>query len=178
MKADIKSLKSGSALPIVAAVCVLLALWFAGTGWQVWSANSLLKSVDEARGKLAGQVGPMISSLNSKAASLSGRADLATAMRAGNNDAARAIVMQAVPGTEAVDIAPPGFAQAYSDPAAFGYGKLGLIEKASAEGRPAIAVIKDGGGPRLGVAVSIVEGAQVLGVVYLREPLTELCKLA
>jgi phosphomannomutase/phosphoglucomutase len=175
---DVKSLKAGGALPIVAVVLALLALWFAFTGWQVWSANHLVKATEEARKTVAGKVTPLLGSLGSKAAALSGRADLATAMRAGNTDAAKAIVSQAVPGTEAVEVVPPGFAQAYADPNAFGYGKLALLERASQEGRPAIGVIKDGGGPRLGVAVSIVEGAQVLGVVYLREPLTELSKLA
>jgi len=175
---DIKGLKTGQLLPIIAGVCVLLALWFAFTGWQVWSANSVQKAVAEARKKVAGQVQPIISTLASKANSLSGRPDLAAALRSGNNDAARAIVMQAVPGTEEVDIAQVGFASAYADPEKFGYGKLGLLESAAAEGGTKIAVVKDGGGPRLGVAVPIVEGAQVLGVIYLREPLSEISKLA
>jgi phosphomannomutase/phosphoglucomutase len=175
---DVKSLKVGGALPIVAVVLALLALWFAWSGWQVWSANSLLKSTEEARKQVAGKVQPLLGALTSKAGALSGRADLATAMRAGNNDAAKAIVMQAVPGTESVDVASPGFAQAYADPEAYGYGKLALLERASQEGKPSIGVIKDGGGPRLGIAVPIVEGAQMLGVVYLREPLSALNKLA
>jgi len=175
---DVKSVKVQQVLPLVAGLFALLALWFVWSGWQVWSANSLLKSADEARKKVAGQVQPLISGYATKASALSSRADLATAMRAGNDDAAKAIVMQAVPGTEAVDVAPPGFAQAYADPAGYGFGKLALLERASQEGKPAIGVIRDGGGPRLGVAVPIVEGAQVLGVVYLREPLTDLNKLA
>jgi phosphomannomutase/phosphoglucomutase len=173
---DVKSLKPGTVLPLVAVLLVLLALWFAWDGWQVWSANRVQTAVGEARAKVAAQLQPLVSELAKRATSLSGRADLATALRAGNADAARAIVMQAVPGTEAVDVMEVGFSQAYADPEKFGYGKLALLEKASQQGGAAVAVIKDGGGPRLGVAVPIVEGAQVLGVVYLREPLAEIEK--
>jgi phosphomannomutase/phosphoglucomutase len=178
MKAvNVKAVKVNQLLPIVAALFVLLALWFAWSGWQVLSANNVMKSAEEARKKVAAQVQPVVSGLAAKASGLSARANLVAAIRAGNEDAAKAIVMQAVPGTEAVDVEPPGFARAYTNPEAYGFGKLALLERASQEGKPAIAVIKDGG-PRLGVAVPIVDAAQVLGVVYLREPLSELSKLA
>jgi len=174
---DVKSLKSGSVLPILAVLAVLLALWFGWVGYRVWSQNQLQSSAEVARKKVAGELQPLIAALSSKVNGLSGRADLATAIRSGNSDAARAIVMRAVPGSEAAEIASPGFAQAYADPATFGFGKLALLEKSSQLGAPAIAIVRDGGAPRLGAAVPIVEGAQVLGVVYVRQPLAPLLKI-
>ncbi len=171
---DMKSLNLRSALPIVAVLLLLIAAWNAWGGWQVWTANRLQQATMESSKQVAGALQPVLASIASRAGALSGRADLALAMRAGNSDAAKAIVMQAVPGTEAVEVHATGFNAAYADPAAFGYGKLGLLERASQEGKPVIAVIKDAGGPRLGVAVPVVEGAQVLGLVYLRRPLAEL----
>ena len=50
-----KSLDTRKLLPIVAGLFVLLALWFAWSGWQVWSANSLFKASEEARKTLAGK---------------------------------------------------------------------------------------------------------------------------
>src|SRR5437870_1353811 len=128
---NVKSVKVNQVLPMVAAVFALLALWFAFSGWQVWSANSLMKASEEARKKVAGEVQPLISGLAGKAGTLSSRSDIAAAILAGNDDAAKALVMQAVPGTEAVDFVPAGFAAAYSNPEAFGFGKLALLERAS-----------------------------------------------
>ena len=49
-----------------------------------------------------------------------------------------------------------------------------LLERASQDGKAALAVIKDGGGPRLGVAVPVVERREVLRLVYVRQPLAPL----
>lgn len=171
---DVKSLKSGGLMPIFAAVLVLLGLWLAWNGWQVWTAHRVEQAAQDARKKVAGELQPVFGALLSKAGALSGRADLATAMRAGNTDAAKAIVMQVVPGSEAAETYANGFAAGYADPSTFGYGKLGLLERAVADGKAVLAVVKDGGGSRLGVAVPVVEGAQLLGVVYLRQPMTAL----
>ncbi|MEO8161052.1 MAG: hypothetical protein ABI588_06505, partial [Arenimonas sp.] len=172
-----KGLKAGGGLRILAVLLVLFAAWHAFGGWQAWSANRLVASAEEAKHKVAADLQPMLGALLTRAGGLAGRADLATAVRAGNSDAAKAIVVQTVPGTEAAMVYAPGFAQAYQDPAAFGYGKLGLLERASQDGKAALAVVKDDGAPHLAIAVPVVEGAQVLGVVYLRQPLAEVLKL-
>ena len=175
---DIKALKSGGLFPILAALAVLVALWFAWGGWQVYSANRVQRAAEEGTKQVAAEVQKQVASLLSRASALTGRSDLATALRAGNGDAARAIVMQAMPGAEAAETYAPGFASAYADLAKFGYGKLGLLERASADGKAVLAVVKDAGGPRLAVAVPVVEGAQVLGVAYVREPIAAALKAA
>ena len=174
---DLKSLQSSKGLlPLVAVVLVLFAAWQVWGGWQVWSATRLQKSAEEGRHQVVVELEPMFSTLLRRAGGLAVRPDLATALRDGNSDAAKAIVMQAVPGTDAVEVHSPGFAQAYLDLNAFGYGKLGLLERASQDGKAVLGVIKDGGSPRLGVAVPIVDGAQVLGVLYLRQSLADVMK--
>jgi phosphomannomutase/phosphoglucomutase len=175
---DVKALKSKGLFPALAGLVVLIALWMAWGGWQVHAANRVKADADEAGKRVAQEAAKPMAELLAKVGALSGRADLATALRAGSNDAARAIVMQAVPGSEAAEVYPPGFSQAYTDLAAFGYGKLGLLERAAHDGKAALAVIKDGGGPRVGVAVPVVEGAQVLGMVYVRQPIAATLKAA
>jgi phosphomannomutase/phosphoglucomutase len=175
---DVKALKSKGLFPALAGLAVLIALWMAWSGWQVHSANKVKTAADDASKRVAEEVAKPIDGLVAKIGALGGRADLATAMRAGSNDAARAIVMQAVPGSEAAEVYPPGFSQAYTDLAGFGYGKLGLLERAAHDGKPVLAVVKDGGGPRIGIAAPVVEGAQVLGMVYVRQPLSAILKPA
>jgi phosphomannomutase/phosphoglucomutase len=174
---NVKALKQpGNLLPIFAIVAVLVALWMAWSGWQLFSMHRAETAADDSRHRVAGELGTELSRLLARAAGLGGRADLAAAMRAGNSDAAKAIVMQAVPGAEAAETFDSGFDQAYRDPDSFGYGKLGLLERASQDGKAALAVVKDGGGPRVAIAVPVVEGAQVLGVAYVRQPLAAALK--
>jgi phosphomannomutase/phosphoglucomutase len=175
---DVKALTSKGLFPALAGLALLVALWFAWSGWQVHSANSVKAAADAASKQVADAAAKPMAELLAKVRALGSRPDLAAAIEAGSNDAARAIVMGAVPGSEAADVYPPGFAQAYTDLAAFGYGKLGLLERAAAGGRPVLAVIKDGGGPRIGVATPVVDGARVVGMVYLRQPVAAVLKAA
>ena len=46
---DMKSLKTGSLLPIIAAVLLLGALWMAWSGWQVFAANRVQVAAEKAR---------------------------------------------------------------------------------------------------------------------------------
>src|SRR5687768_11807927 len=140
-KMDVKSLKPSALLPIVAIVLVLIAGWEAFTGWQVYSVNQVQKNAEAARHKVVMELQPQLGSLLTRAGGLTSRTDLATAIRSGNNDAAKAIVMQAMPGTESSEVHSPGFAQAYVDPTAFGFGKLGLMERALQDGKAVVAVV-------------------------------------
>jgi phosphomannomutase/phosphoglucomutase len=170
---DIKSLKLG-ALPMVAVgVLFLGALVMAWNGWRVSSGNRLQATTGEARHEVAENLNPIVQELLDRSSGLKGRVALINAIKAGDADAARAVVMKAVPGTEAVEIYRTDFAAGYADPAAFGYGKLGLLERALQDGKQSLAVVKDAGSPRLAVAVPVVDEGQVLRVVYLRQSLAE-----
>ena len=175
---DIKSLKLGL-LPVVAAGLLLLgALVLAWSGWQVFSGNRLQAATGEARHEVAEKLNPLMQTLLDRSGSLKGRVALINAIKAGDPDAARAVVTKAVPGTQAVEIYRTDFAAGYADPAAFGYGKLGLLERALQDGKESLAVVKDAGSPRLGVAVPVVDEGQVLRVVYLRHSLAEVLAAA
>jgi len=175
---DLKSLKTGGVLPLVAGLMVLAALWVAWNGWQLFSANRLRANTVEARQQVAEKLRPALKNLIDRANSLGTRVAVINAMKTGNSDAARALVMQAVPGTEAVELHLPGFAPGYANPEAFGYGKLGLLERAVQDGKATVAVVKDAGSARLGVAVPVVGDGQMIGVVYLRQPLALVLKAA
>jgi phosphomannomutase/phosphoglucomutase len=173
---DLKSRKTGSLLPLAAVLLLLAALWMAWGGWQLFHANRLHRATDEARHHVAEQLRPSFKSQIDHAASLAGNTALVNALKAGDKDAAKTVVMQTVPGTEAVEFYAPGFAEAYVNPEAFGFGKLGLLERSSQDGKAMLAVVKDAGSARIGVAVPIAADGQLLSVVYLREPLAPVLK--
>jgi phosphomannomutase/phosphoglucomutase len=168
---DVKSLKAGSLLPVAIGVLLLAALWMAWDGWQLMSANRLQSTTVTARHAVAEQLRPMFGKLVERASSLKNRVALINAIKAGDTGAARALVMQAIPGSEKVEFHPADFADGYVNPEAFGYGKLGLLERALQDNKPSVAVVKDAGSPRLAVAVPVVEEGQALSVLYVRLPL-------
>jgi phosphomannomutase/phosphoglucomutase len=152
---DLKSLKGGQALALVAAALVLFALWTAWGGWQRLSATRLQATSEQARKATADKLRPMLSTLVQRATSLQGRVAMINAVKAGDAGAARTAAQQTVPGTEAVELHPLDLSTAYANLDAFGYGKLALLERAAAADKPVVAVVKDAGGARIGVAFRV-----------------------
>ncbi|MCX7043421.1 MAG: phosphomannomutase/phosphoglucomutase [Gammaproteobacteria bacterium] len=175
---NLKSLKSGSVVPIVAGLLVLAALWMAWSGWQRFASSRLEAASIEARTQVAEAVKPIVGDLLDRAGKLRGRVALINALRAADTAAATALVKEAVPGTEAVEFYSSDFNRGYTDPEAFGYGKLGLLERALQDDKAVLAVVKDSGSPRLAVAVPVMFENQVLRVAYLRQPLAPLLAVA
>ena len=175
---NLKSLKSGSIVPIVAGLLVLVALWMAWSGWQLFASSRLETASGEARTQVAEAVKPIVGGLLDRAGTLRGRVALINALRAADTAVATEVVKETVPGTEAVEFYSPDFNRGYADPGTFGYGKLGLLERALQEDKAVLAVVKDSGSPRLGIAVPVIFEGQVLRVAYLRLPLAPVLAVA
>ncbi|KFN43981.1 phosphomannomutase/phosphoglucomutase [Arenimonas oryziterrae] len=168
------SFKPALILPAVAVLLLLAALWTAWTGWQLRSANQLTEQVGVARREVADQLQPQLKAALDHMAALKGRNALVVAVKANDIPAAKDLVTEGWAGVEAVEFVAPDLTAAFADPATFGYGKLGLLERAMQDGNPAVAVIKDGGAPRLGVATPLLDQGQVVSLVYARLPLAPL----
>ena len=175
---NLKSLKTGSIVPIVAGLLVLVALWMAWSGWQRFASSRLEVATGEARTQVAEAVKPLVGELLDRAGTLRGRVALINALRSADTAAATEVVKAAVPGTEAVEFYSPDFNAGYANPETFGYGKLGLLERALQEDKAVLAVVKDSGSPRLGIAVPVMFEGQVLRVAYLRQPLAPVLAVA
>ncbi|MBC7657749.1 MAG: hypothetical protein H7147_11345, partial [Frankiaceae bacterium] len=175
---NIKSLKSGSIIPIIAGLLVLVALWMAWSGWQLFSSSRLASATVEKRQQVADQLKPIVATLLDRAGTLRARVALINALRGADAAAAANVAKDAVAGTEAVEFYAPDFTEGYANPETFGYGKLGLLERALHEDTAVLAVVKDSGGPRIGIAVPVVFEGQVLRVAYLRQPIAPLLAVA
>ena len=96
------------------------------------------------------------------------------ALQAGDAAAAALAVREGWSGVEQVEVLAADLANAYGDPAAFGYARLALLEAALAEAKPSLRVVRDGGGNRLGLAAPVQLGSLGPAVIYVRQPLLRL----
>ena len=112
---NLKSLNSGSIVPIIAGLLAVAALWMAWNGWQRFSSSRLEAASGQARQQVADALKPMVAELLDRAGTLRGRVALINALRAPDNSAAMAVAKETVPGTEAVEFYSPDFNAGYAD---------------------------------------------------------------
>lgn len=168
---DPKQLLRSASLPMLLGVVVLLgAVWFAWQGWQSSATEGLTVQVDRARVEVAGKVGEQAQAAVDQLESARSRIALATALKRKEDQAARDVIAEALAGAEAIEWHEPGLNDAYANAAEFGYGKLGVLEMALQQNSAQIAVVRDGGGPRVALAAPVMEDGRVLTLVYVRLP--------
>ncbi|MFL6591861.1 MAG: phosphomannomutase/phosphoglucomutase, partial [Luteimonas sp.] len=159
-----------AALPLVAAVCLLLAAWLAWNGWQqmrdAHRSDALLASRDLAvtgtQRALQDQTRRLGEALRSPA--------VQSALAAGDLDSAAARLAAGWPHLEKAAVLPPDLDAGYAQLPQAGFGRLAIAEAALAADAPVARVAKDGG-PKLVVAAPAKAGNRVAGVAYVRLPL-------
>jgi phosphomannomutase / phosphoglucomutase len=164
------SLKSTGVLLLPALALLLAAGWFGWMGWKTAQADTLAADAARARADVAAQIGETLREATTRLEATRVRIALGTALQREDLTAARDLVTQGWENVETVEWHAPDLEVAYADGAKFGYGKLGLLERAL-QGNAAVAtVIRDAGGPKLGLAAPVIADGRVLTLVYLRLP--------
>jgi phosphomannomutase/phosphoglucomutase len=158
------------ALPAVGLLLLLIAAWLVWTGLKVQSANRVGEKTELARADLAQKLRPGLKAAIDRLDVARERAALATALQRGDEAEAIKLVSDGWKEAEKVELVAPDLAAAYADPAAFGYGKLAVLEQSLADGRASLAVLKDGK-PSIGLAAPVVAQGEVLRLIYVRLPL-------
>ncbi|MEO8001169.1 MAG: phosphomannomutase/phosphoglucomutase, partial [Arenimonas sp.] len=172
---DLNTLKAGGWRPLVAGLCALLGLWMLWKGYTVYSDQRLTETVEVKRGQIAQLVNPVVKRAIDKFNVSRERNTLIAALKRGDIAAARTIVSEGWPEVEQVDFYPPDLKAAYTDPKAFGFGKLGALETALDKKATYLAIAVDNGGPRIVLATPVNdEQGQLLSVAYVRLPVKEL----
>ncbi len=161
-------LKSISPLLVAALVAVLAAGWFGKEAWEARRTEALSEQSSQVRTRVAGDIGLRLQGAVSQLESRRTRVAVVAALKRGNVDAARELVAEAWDGVEGVEWHAADLEAGYADPAAFGYGKLGLLEAALAQNSTQAVVLRDGGAAKLGLAAPVLDEGQVLGIVYVR----------
>jgi phosphomannomutase/phosphoglucomutase len=160
------------ALPAIALVCLLLAGWLAWSGFVAFRAeqreSSLVHTRDATATAIAAVVGKDLEQLSTRASS----APVQSALAAGDLAAAGKALGDGWSGVEQVEVQAAGLDAAYAGLPQSGFGKLGLVEAAMSENKPIAALVRDAGGPRLGLAAPMFQGGKTTAVAYVRMPLT------
>jgi len=167
-------LTTGRSVPLLAALLVLLAIWFGWSGVRQWRQAAVGDALEQSRDRvveglqtaLTGQLGKLGKVLKTER--------VATALASGNAQGAAVAIREGWPGVEDVQILTADLDAAYADPKAFGYSRLALLEAAIADDKPVGRVVREAGGQRLGLAAAVELGPQGEAVVYVRQPLLRL----
>jgi phosphomannomutase/phosphoglucomutase len=152
---------------LLAAVMVLLGLWFGWSAWQAHRTEALGAEANQMRSQVAGQVGLALQGAVAELDKRRNRADVIAALRRGDRDAAAGLIREGWSGVEAVQFHAPDLAEGFADPKTFGYGKLGLLESALQANAVQTAVLRDGD-VKFGLAAPVLDEGQVLGLAYVR----------
>ncbi|GGA82565.1 hypothetical protein GCM10011521_21130 [Arenimonas soli] len=156
---------------LLAALALLVAAWFAWAGVQDLGATRLQTQVDTSRLAAGAGVTERLQAAMSELEERRVRFALATALQREDQAAADDVIRGGWAEVEAVEWHDPSLDGPYEDPAAFGYGKLGVLELALQDNASRAAVVMDAGGPRLALAAPVLAEGRVLSVVYVRLPL-------
>jgi phosphomannomutase/phosphoglucomutase len=159
---------------LVAVLAVLAAVWFGWVGWQSASAEQHTALASMARAEVAEEISARVTAAREQLETTRTRIALVTALKRGDTAGAQTMATDGWEGLEAAEWHDVGLDAAYADAAAFGYGKLGLLEAALEQNSAVAAVIKDGGAPKFALAAPVTDDGRVLSLLYLRMPLEQL----
>jgi phosphomannomutase/phosphoglucomutase len=160
------------ALPALALILGLIAAWMAWSGFEQFRADSRRAELTRTRDAIVAQVGSSVNKHLSDLDKAVASEAVQQALAANDFSAAAAALKATYPGAETTDVLGEGFESAYAGLPATGFGKIGLMESALSEKHPVAAIVRDGGGPRLGLAALATHGGTSPGVAYVRLPLT------
>lgn len=164
----------GRSAPLLGVLLVLLAAWFGWSAVQQWRQAASGEALEQARDQaVQGLQQAAAGQLQQLQQQLKGDR-VQQALQAGDAAGAALALRESWTGVEHVDVLGADLAAGYADAATFGYARLALLESALAEGKPALRVIRDGGGNRLGLAAPVQLAGVGPAVVYVRQPLLRL----
>ncbi|MCD9088719.1 phosphomannomutase/phosphoglucomutase [Stenotrophomonas sp. SY1] len=163
----------GRSTPLLAVLLLLLAVWFGWSAFSQWRQTGTGAALEQSRDQAVAEVRKVIATQTSQFGKQLEQEPVKAALANGDATAALLAVRDKWNGVEDAQLFDAVLAQAYADPASFGYSRLALLELALAEGKPVARVVRDSGGPRLGLAAPVQLQGQA-AVIYIRQPLTRL----
>ncbi|MBN8798139.1 MAG: phosphomannomutase/phosphoglucomutase, partial [Stenotrophomonas nitritireducens] len=163
----------GRSTPVLAALLVLLAGWFGWGAFEQWQQASTGTRLEQARDQAVEELHKTIAAQTAQFARQLELEPVKAALANGDAAAVASAVREKWGGVGDAQVFDGALSDAYADPAAFGYSRLALLELAMSEGKPVARVVRDGNGPRLGLAAP-VRLQERSAVAYIRQPLTRL----
>ncbi len=162
--------------PVLIVACVLIAAWFAWSGWQQHRDSARRSSVGLARDIAVQYVRSAFNAEQRRFAQQLAAPEFRAAMEAGDLARAGEELTRGWEGASAGDVAPADLADVYAaasqaGPSDASYGRLAALEAALAEGAPTAWVIREGGETLVALAAPVRDGERLMGVASALLPL-------
>jgi len=158
---------------LLAVLLLLLAAWF---GWSAYTQGrhaAIEGALEQARDRAVDELGRALAAQGGQYDALLKQGPVVAALAGGDASVAADSIREQFKGAEEARVWPADLAEAYADPAAFGYSRLALLESASRSDKAQVRVVRDGGQPRLGIAARVDLGGTP-AVSFVRLPLLRL----
>jgi phosphomannomutase/phosphoglucomutase len=140
------------ALPLLAVLFALLALWFGWSGVQQWRESRLEQGLQQARDASLAATEQSLAKLTAQLGQRLATAPVQASLRAGDTAAAAAAIGKDWPQAGPVQVLAADLDAGYADPASFGFSKLALLEAALTQDKAVARVVRDDMQSRLGLA--------------------------
>lgn len=162
---------------VLAILCVLLAAWFAWSGWQQHRDESRRQGIQSARDASAEAIGAALKAEFTRMQAQLDKADVRQAVAAGDFANAGIRLAEGWDGADAARVFGPDLDSAYTvltaeGAQAGGYGRLAALEAAIAQNAPVAWIVGDAGKPGVEVAAPLHAGEDLVAVAAVRMPLT------
>ncbi|MFT3755602.1 MAG: phosphomannomutase/phosphoglucomutase [Pseudoxanthomonas sp.] len=172
MKFTDSSGSNRNALLVLTILLTLMALWWGWTGVRQWRADALADKLRQVRDQVVDTAGRELNGQAVRLAEKIASAPVQAALAGGDMAAINSAIREGWAGVQDVQLLPADLQAAYADPAAFGYARLALLERAQRDAKPAVRAVMDGKRAQLGVA-ALLPSQQHIYVVLPLAPLTE-----
>ncbi|MDL5364381.1 phosphomannomutase/phosphoglucomutase [Xanthomonas sp. NCPPB 2654] len=158
------------AAPLLALLLAILAAWFGWSGAQQWRQAHSATALEQARDAVLAQTSQALAAAGKRFSEQLRQPAAQAALARGDAAAAAQALREGWKEAEDAQVLAGDLSAGYADVERFGYGRLALLEKALLTDAVASAVVRDGGGARLGLAAPVTLDTGP-GVAYLRLPL-------
>lgn len=158
-------------LPLIGAVLIAFGVVVLWQSWQAGAIERLAAQLDGRRDQAAADVRRQLDGLLQRFGEHRQREAVLAALREDETVAAAQALQAGWPELAGVEFHLPALDEAIEgDLAAFGYGRLALLQDALVAGAPRAAVIRDGGQPMLALAGPVMDGNRVLAMALVKLP--------
>ena len=159
------------ALPLLAGLCVLLALWVGWGAWGQWQDASLSSSLQASRDLAATGTQHALQQQTDRLRQKLASTEVQSALTAGDLAGAARQLQVGWPHIETAAVLPADLDADYAALPQSGFGRLAVAEASLAANAPVARIGKDGG-PKLLLAAPAKAGDRLVGVAYVRLPLS------
>jgi len=157
--------------PAIALVLALIGAWLAWSGWVQFRSEQREAALVSSRDAVAKKIGTATSGQLAELSKRLASEPVQAALASGDLPAASSALRHGWADVQSSEVLVDDFDPLYNGLPATGFGKVGLAEAAISENKPVAAIVKDGGGPALGLAAPAMRNGARVGVAYVRLPL-------